>query len=92
MRYAAGWYGYAMSLEQTRELQQRLASIGQTVQRPAELGDIEMTIAPTEKITAETIAAYADIGVSRLLVRPPHDQGLEGVEAAIREHAHLTGR
>jgi hypothetical protein len=55
------------------------------------LGDIEITIAPTEKITEETIAAYAAIGVSRLLVRPPQDQGLDAVEASIREHAPLTG-
>jgi probable F420-dependent oxidoreductase len=91
VRYAAGWYGYAMSVEQTRELLERLGGMRQRVQRPPELGDIEITIAPTERITQETIAAYAAIGVSRLLVRPPQDQGLMAVEAAIREHAHLTG-
>jgi hypothetical protein len=90
VRYAAGWYGYAMSLEQTRELLQRLDAVRQKVQRPSELGDIEITIAPSEKITPETIAAYTQIGVSRLLVRPPQDRGLEAVEASIREYAPLT--
>jgi probable F420-dependent oxidoreductase len=90
VRYAAGWYGYAMSLEQTREILQRLKEVRQKVQRPAELGAIEITIAPTEKITADTLAAYAEIGVSRLLVRVPQDRGPQGVEAAIREYAHLT--
>jgi hypothetical protein len=59
------------------------------VQRPAELGDIEITIAPSETITAETITAYADLGVSRLLVRPPQAAGVEAVEQSIREFAHL---
>jgi probable F420-dependent oxidoreductase len=90
VRYAAGWYGYAMSLEQTKDIQRRLAETSQKVQRPAELGEIEITIAPTEPINAETIAAYTAIGVSRLLVRPPQGQGLAAVEASIREYAHLT--
>jgi probable F420-dependent oxidoreductase len=89
VRYAAGWYGYAMSLDQTRELLGALASVRARVQRPAELGDIEITIAPSETITAETIAAYGDIGVSRLLVRPPQAGGMEAVERSIREFAHL---
>jgi len=90
VRYAAGWYGYAMSLDQTRELLQTLAGVRERVQRPTELGDIEITIAPRETISAETIAAYAELGVSRLLVRPPQDHGLAAVEASIREFAHLT--
>jgi probable F420-dependent oxidoreductase len=89
VRYAAGWYGYAMSVDQTRELLATLASVRARVQRPAELGDIEITIAPSETITAETVAAYADIGVSRLLVRPPQAGSLEAVEKSIREFAHL---
>jgi probable F420-dependent oxidoreductase len=52
VRYAAGWYGYAMSVEQTRDLLGRLADVRQKVQRPRELGDeIEITIAPTERIS-----------------------------------------
>ena len=90
VRYAAGWYGYAMSVEQTREIVERLAAVREQVQRPADLGDIEITIAPSEKITAETIAAYTELGVSRLLLRPPQDRGLEAVEASIREFASLT--
>jgi probable F420-dependent oxidoreductase len=89
VRYAAGWYGYAMSLDQTRELLGALASVRARVQRPAELGDIEITIAPSETIAAETMAAYAELGVSRLVVRPPQAGGLDAVETSIREFAHL---
>jgi probable F420-dependent oxidoreductase len=91
VRSAAGWYGYAMSVDQTHELLGRLAEVRKKVRRPPELGDaIEITIAPSEKISQQTIAAYADLGVSRLLVRPPQDRGLEAVEASIREFADLT--
>jgi len=76
-----------MSVDQTRELLVSLEAVRQRVERPPELGDIEITIAPTESITAETIAAYAGIGVSRLLVRLPSGRGLQEVEATIRDHA-----
>ena len=76
-----------MSLDQTRELLASLEAVRQQVERPPELGDIEITIAPRESINAETIAAYAAIGVSRLLVRPPTDRGLGEVEATIRDNA-----
>jgi probable F420-dependent oxidoreductase len=87
VRYAAGWYGYAMSLDQTREIIQALNAMQQRYERPAGLGDIEITIAPRETLTAETIQAYAELGVSRLLLRPANDRGVEAAEADIREYA-----
>jgi len=87
VRFARGWYGYAMSVDQTREVLAALKAMQQRVERPAELGDVEITIAPREPINAETIAAYEAIGVSRLLVRPGTDRPLSEAEAVIREHA-----
>ena len=87
VRFAKGWYGYAMSVEQTRELLDALEATRQRVKRPAELGDIEITIAPREEVNAATIAAYEAIGVSRLLVRPATDRPLSEAEAVIRKYA-----
>ena len=87
VRFAAGWYGYAMTLDQTRGILAGLDAARKAVQRPAELGDIEITIAPAEPITPETIAAYEAIGVSRLLVRPDRDHSLDEAEATIRAYA-----
>ena len=87
VRFARGWYGYAMSLEQTREVLDGLNTVRGRVERPAELGDIEITIAPREQINAETIEAYEAIGVSRLLVRPATDRPLDEGEAVIRRFA-----
>lgn len=86
VRFAKGWYGYAMSVDQTRDVLEALNAIRQRVNRPAELGDIEITIAPREEVNAETIAAYEAIGVSRLLVRPAWDRSLSDAEHVIRKH------
>jgi len=91
VRFASGWYGYAMTVEQTRAILASLEAARQSVGRPPELGDIEITIAPNEPITPETIAAYEAIGVSRLLVRPDRDQGLDAAEAVIRANAPSRG-
>jgi probable F420-dependent oxidoreductase len=85
VRYAAGWYGYAMTVDQTREIIAAIKVAQQRYERPSHLGEIEITIAPREPITPETIDAYAEIGVSRLLVRPANDRG---VEAAKQTFAH----
>ncbi len=87
VRFASGWYGYAMTLEQTREVLETLNAMRAHVERPPELGEIEITIAPREPVNAETIAAYEAIGVSRLLVRPATDRPLEEAEAVIRQYA-----
>jgi probable F420-dependent oxidoreductase len=92
VRFAAGWYGYAMSVDQTREVIQALDATRQRYERPAELGTIEITIAPREPLNAETIQAYAELGVSRLLLRPANDRGVEAAEADIRAHAPAAVR
>ncbi|MBV9135305.1 MAG: hypothetical protein JO318_21545, partial [Chloroflexi bacterium] len=58
--------------------------------RPADLGDIEITIAPREPVTSATIDAYAELGVSRLLVRPANDRGVDAAEADIRQYAPVS--
>jgi probable F420-dependent oxidoreductase len=87
VRYAAGWYGYAMSVDQTREQLALLDSARQRYERPAGLGDVEITIHPRETITPETIRAYAALGVSRLVLTPSRDAGLTEAEAIMRQFA-----
>ena len=87
VRYAAGWYGYAMTLEQTREQLALLDSARQRYERRSDLGDIEITIHPREPITPETIQAYAELGVSRLVLTPARDEGLDRAEAVLRHYA-----
>jgi probable F420-dependent oxidoreductase len=87
LRYAAGWYGFNLDLEQTRTEIAALTAARERYGRPAELGEVEITIAPREPLTPELISAYAAAGVSRLLLRLPAAAGLDEAEQVIRDHA-----
>jgi probable F420-dependent oxidoreductase len=86
-RYARGWFGFNISLEQT---QAYMTAINQAVDRygrPSELGPVEITVAPSEPLTATVIDAYSAAGVSRLLMRLPTDGTLADAEHMIRANA-----
>jgi hypothetical protein len=63
-------------VDETRELLPALNSARLKYQRPAHLSEIEITIAPREPLTSETIEAYSAIGVSRLLLRLGNNRGM----------------
>src|SRR5881296_4667686 len=67
-----GWYGFAMTPEQTKESVAGLRDAASKVKRPAELGTLEISITPPgfDIPDAPTIAAYAAAGVARLVLRP----------------------
>ena len=62
-----GWYGWAQTPEQTRDLLAKVEEISSTVERPAELGELEITITPPVRLTAEAVEDYAEAGVHRLV-------------------------
>ena len=77
-------------MDETRELLQALNQARLKYQRPAQLGEIEITIAPREPLTSETIEAHSAIGVSRLLLRLTTDGALDEAEEDIRRFAPAT--
>jgi probable F420-dependent oxidoreductase len=86
-RYAAGWYGFNLSLEQSKA---QIAAVAEAVDRygrPAELGPVEYTIAPSEALTPELVQDYASAGVSRLLLRLPATGTQADAERMISENA-----
>lgn len=87
VRYCAGWFGFNQTVESTRGHIAAIAAARQKYGRPAELGDVEITVAPQEPLSRETIAAYAELGVSRLLKLLPNGGSLEDAEAYIRANA-----
>jgi len=81
---AQGWYGFALDLEQTRDVIRRLVDIQASVPRPAELGPLEISVTPRTRLDAETVAAFAELGVHRLIPLLPQDDAarvLDYVEA-----------
>ena len=72
-----GWYGWAQTPEQTRDLLAQIGEIGSIVERPAELGELEITITPPARLTADAVEQYAEAGVHRLVsLMSRHEAGM----------------
>ena len=64
-----GWYGFFQDLDATRAAIAELEELRSQVDRPAELGDLEITISPLPgPIDADTVRRYEDLGVDRLVL------------------------
>lgn len=73
---AHGWYGYAMTPRQAATSVAGLASAAARVRRPAELGELEISVTPRGPVTPELAAQFAQAGVHRLvLLAPPTADG-----------------
>ena len=62
-----GWYGWMQDPEQTAAYVERLNRLCEEVERPAELGPLEITITPPARLTAEAVEQYANAGAQRLV-------------------------
>jgi probable F420-dependent oxidoreductase len=70
---AHGWYGYALSPAATAEMLRGLRDARTWYERPAHLGELEVSVSPPAGTTLDdrTLAAYAEAGVTRLIALPP---------------------
>jgi len=68
-----GWYGFALDPAKTGEALAGLREAAKSVSRPAHLGPLEISVTPARGVTvdADTAAAYAALGVHRLILMPP---------------------
>lgn len=66
-RYGHGWYGFAMNVEQTAAVVQRLHEL--------EGGEsLEISVTPSMRVDAGKIAEYRDVGVHRIISLTPQDE------------------
>jgi probable F420-dependent oxidoreductase len=73
---AHGWYGYALTPRRAAESVAGLAAAAGRVPRPAELGELEVSVTPRGRITRELAAQFAAAGVHRLvLLASPEPDG-----------------
>ena len=70
---AHGWYGYWLTPAQAAESLAGLAAAAAQVRRPAELGELEISVTPRGRMTAERAAEFATLGVHRLVLLAPPD-------------------
>lgn len=71
VRCGNGWYGFAMNLETTAQCVAALKEAAEQVERPAELGPLEISITPLAAMDADTVKRFADLGVHRLILYYP---------------------
>jgi probable F420-dependent oxidoreductase len=85
VRRGHGWYGFAMTPESAAASLEGLRRARDEVARPDELGDLEITVTPRGRLTAEIAAAFAELGVDRLVVIPnPKDDDVRpSIDAAV---------
>jgi probable F420-dependent oxidoreductase len=68
-----GWYGFGLTVEDTKRHIESLRQLRDQHARPAELGDLEITVTPVGPFDRRTVDAYAAAGVHRLVVLPKHE-------------------
>ena len=86
-----GWYGFAMKPENVAACLDGLRAAAGEVERPPALGPLEITVTPRVPMTAETVAAFADLGVDRLVPFPPPTRAgiAEVIDASVAAIAGL---
>lgn len=75
VRAGNGWYGWELDPEQTARA---LADLGEAERRhgrPAELGDLEITITPPPDFDADMARRYEEVGVHRLVLQTQTSAG-----------------
>lgn len=70
-RLGNGWYGFLTDPEATRRSIGWIRESIAAGERPEGLGPVEITFTPPPPLTADTIARYEDLGVSRLVALAP---------------------
>ncbi len=79
-------------MEQTAEALAGLRNVAAGCDRPASLGELEITITPPGPIDFDAARRYADLGVRRLVI-PPRATESSGIEELIQSVGEtLVGR
>jgi probable F420-dependent oxidoreductase len=88
---AHGWYGYALSPDDVAASLAGLRAAANRVARAPDLGELEISVTPRGPITPELAAAFAEVGVHRLvpLALPAPDGPVRTIEAAAAAIADL---
>ena len=85
-----GWYGYWQSPDDVAASLAGLRTAASQVDRPAALGELEISVTPRGHLTPERVAAFAGAGVDRLVVlAAPSVTPAETVERAAAAVAQI---
>jgi probable F420-dependent oxidoreductase len=89
---ANGWYGVYLDVDETAKALSRLGKVAAGCNRPAGLGELEITITPPGPIDHRTAVRYAELGVHRLVLTPAREDGSDMDELIASASQTLIGR
>lgn len=88
-----GWYGFFQDVDATAAQLRNLEETAKQVDRPTELGKLEISITPPGPVDADTARRFEDLGVDRLVVmRGFEDMANAGSQDAVIRFLEETAR
>ena len=84
VQQANGWYGFALDLDDTAKVLSQLREAAQRYQRPTELGELEISVAPRVPIDKDTASRFAELGVHRIIFIPPRDKDASALQQWVK--------
>ncbi|KAB8178327.1 TIGR03619 family F420-dependent LLM class oxidoreductase [Microbispora catharanthi] len=90
--HAHGWFAFGLPPAHLEALLMRLRDIARTVERPARLGPLSITVSPPRGgIDKDIVEAYRRLGVDRLVLWAPPNLGARGLTDYVRRNAaHIS--
>ena len=71
--HCEGWYGFALDADAVAKNLAGLAEAAQRHERPASLGELEISVTPRGRVDREAVERFAELGVHRLVLIPRGD-------------------
>jgi probable F420-dependent oxidoreductase len=78
-----GWFGFGLDVAETAAALAALRAEAQRTARPEALGELEISVAPTVPIDKVAAERFAELGVHRLILIPPWETDVAGLERFI---------
>ena len=84
VRQGNGWYGFGLDVDATARCLEGLREARKRVERPAALGELEISVTPAGPVDRDTFARFEALGVNRLVIFAPGGTAAEAVASVER--------
>jgi probable F420-dependent oxidoreductase len=89
LRQGNGWYGFGLDVDATARSLEGLREARKRVERPADLGELEISVTPAGRVDRDTFARFEALGVDRLVIFAPGGTAAEAVASVDRAAEEL---
>ncbi len=92
VEHGNGWFGFALDAAKTQECLAGIQQASRQYQRPSELGELEISVAPLVALTAEEVDRFGDLGVDRMVALLPGGWKPDEIVDFIEKSSALVSR